>query len=126
MRRRYRPPRRRASSQLNSAVRAPPTWRYPVGDGAKRTRIIWSLSVLGPGITNDQAHGGQARGGLTRVSSSAAELQPAQSWKRNGPARPTTAIDAGRPVSRGRRAATRSRGTAPPPFVRSDTAKRAG
>src|SRR5205823_13527355 len=28
----------RANSQLNSAVRAPPTWRNPVGDGAKRTR----------------------------------------------------------------------------------------
>src|SRR5438067_3919135 len=27
----------RANSQLNSAVRAPPTWRKPVGDGAKRT-----------------------------------------------------------------------------------------
>jgi hypothetical protein len=32
------PPYRRANSQLNSAVRAPPTWRYPVGDGANRTR----------------------------------------------------------------------------------------
>src|SRR4030088_1426296 len=29
----------RASSQLNSAVRAFPTWRYPVGLGAKRTRL---------------------------------------------------------------------------------------
>src|SRR5262249_3021920 len=27
-----------ANSQLNRAVRAPPTCRYPVGDGAKRTR----------------------------------------------------------------------------------------
>ena len=32
----------RANSQLNSAVRALPTWRWPVGDGAKRTRI-WVL-----------------------------------------------------------------------------------
>src|SRR3954470_21250411 len=32
------PPDRRANSQLNNAVRAPPTCRYPVGDGAKRTR----------------------------------------------------------------------------------------
>jgi len=32
------PPVCRAKSQLKSAVRAPPTWRYPVGDGAKRTR----------------------------------------------------------------------------------------
>src|SRR5215510_12133440 len=33
----------RARSQLKSAVRAPPTWRWPVGLGAKRTRT-------GPGI----------------------------------------------------------------------------
>ena len=33
------PPWPRASSQLNSAVRALPTWRCPVGLGAKRTRI---------------------------------------------------------------------------------------
>src|SRR5438552_18713733 len=32
-------PNRFAKSQLNSAVRAPPTCRYPVGEGAKRTRI---------------------------------------------------------------------------------------
>src|SRR5215467_9902005 len=29
---------RRAKNQLKSAVRAPPTCRYPVGEGAKRTR----------------------------------------------------------------------------------------
>src|SRR6187431_2412840 len=34
------PPYRRANNQLNNAVRAPPTWRYPVGDGAKRTRGV--------------------------------------------------------------------------------------
>jgi hypothetical protein len=28
----------RAKSQLNSAVRALPTWKNPVGEGAKRTR----------------------------------------------------------------------------------------
>jgi hypothetical protein len=33
------PPRPRANSQLNSAVRAPPTCKYPVGEGANRTRI---------------------------------------------------------------------------------------
>ena len=33
------PPYLRAKSQLNSAVRAPPTWSGPVGLGAKRTRI---------------------------------------------------------------------------------------
>src|SRR5690348_14044983 len=32
------PPWRRANSQLYSAVRAFPTWKYPVGDGAMRTR----------------------------------------------------------------------------------------
>src|ERR1700741_3377567 len=32
------PPWPRASSQLYSAVRAPPMWSAPVGDGAKRTR----------------------------------------------------------------------------------------
>src|SRR5229473_6605347 len=34
------PPSRRANSQLNKAVLAPPTCRYPVGDGAKRTRML--------------------------------------------------------------------------------------
>ena len=37
-RRSISPPVRRASSQLNSAARALPTWRYPVGEGAKRSR----------------------------------------------------------------------------------------
>jgi hypothetical protein len=32
------PPRLRAKNQLNSAVRAPPTCKYPVGEGANRTR----------------------------------------------------------------------------------------
>src|SRR3546814_3856600 len=36
MRSRNLPPWWRANSQLNSAVRAPPIWRKPVGDGAKR------------------------------------------------------------------------------------------
>src|ERR1700722_16494661 len=31
---------RRANNQLNSAVRAPPTCKYPVGDGANRTRTL--------------------------------------------------------------------------------------
>jgi hypothetical protein len=34
------PPSLRANSQLNSAERAAPMCRYPVGDGAKRTRIV--------------------------------------------------------------------------------------
>eukprot|EP00882_Tetradesmus_deserticola_P021998 GHRQ01023867.1.p2 GENE.GHRQ01023867.1~~GHRQ01023867.1.p2 ORF type:complete len:117 (-),score=12.65 GHRQ01023867.1:266-616(-) len=33
------PPTLRAYSQLNSAVRAPPTCKLPVGEGAKRTLI---------------------------------------------------------------------------------------
>src|ERR1700704_2984886 len=33
------PPRPRAYSQLNSAVRAPPIWRKPVGEGAKRVTM---------------------------------------------------------------------------------------
>lgn len=37
----------RASSQLNMAVRAPPTCSEPVGEGAKRTRVGWSkVTVL--------------------------------------------------------------------------------
>src|SRR5262245_16514613 len=43
MRRTNTPPAPRASRQLKSAVRAPPTCRYPVGDGAKRTRTAWLL-----------------------------------------------------------------------------------
>ena len=34
------PPAARASAQEASAVQAPPTWRSPVGEGAKRVRII--------------------------------------------------------------------------------------
>ena len=36
----------RANSQLNRADRAPPTWRYPVGAGAKRTRISLTGATL--------------------------------------------------------------------------------
>src|ERR687898_2609582 len=39
MRRMNVPPDPRASNQLNKAVRALPTCRWPVGLGAKRTRI---------------------------------------------------------------------------------------
>src|SRR3989449_11744801 len=35
----------RANSQLKSAVRAPPTWRWPVGPGANRTRTGEAISV---------------------------------------------------------------------------------
>src|SRR5258706_1506159 len=34
-----------AKSQLKIAVRAPPTWRWPVGDGAKRTRTVMRRGV---------------------------------------------------------------------------------
>src|SRR5215472_9449209 len=40
MRRRKVPPWCRAKSQLNSAVRAPPMCRKPVGEGAKRTMTL--------------------------------------------------------------------------------------
>ena len=40
------PPQWRASSQLNSAVRAPPMCSAPVGDGAKRTLIIHDPRML--------------------------------------------------------------------------------
>src|SRR5262245_2692061 len=50
MRRMKVPPCLRANSQLKSAVLAPPTWRKPVGLGAKRTRT-WerdpSFGVMG-------------------------------------------------------------------------------
>src|SRR5581483_6408587 len=38
------PPYLRTQSQLRRAVRAPPTCRYPVGDGAKRRRCVMSKS----------------------------------------------------------------------------------
>src|ERR1041384_3248045 len=40
MRSTYVPPCLRAQSQWKSAVRALPIWRYPVGDGANRTRMV--------------------------------------------------------------------------------------
>src|SRR5229473_2889584 len=49
----------RAKSQLNSAVRAPPMWRKPVGEGAKRTTtaMTGALSSTSPGAR----HGGARR-----------------------------------------------------------------
>src|SRR5439155_15993447 len=44
MRSRNLPPTLRANNQLNSAERAAPMCRYPVGDGAKRTRIVMLLT----------------------------------------------------------------------------------
>ncbi len=40
------PPSFRAKSQLKRAVLAPPTCRYPVGEGAKRTRSVMESSSL--------------------------------------------------------------------------------
>ena len=47
MRRMNVPPVPRASSQLNSAVRALPTCSWPVGLGAKRTRMTIGISASG-------------------------------------------------------------------------------
>jgi hypothetical protein len=59
------PPVRRAYNQLKMNVRALPTWRNPVGDGAKRTRglaelrsnsLIWkSLAMVRAGEKQRQA-----------------------------------------------------------------------
>ena len=48
MRRMNVPPAPRASSQLKSAVRALPTCRWPVGLGAKRTRMCEATSCTEP------------------------------------------------------------------------------
>jgi hypothetical protein len=58
MRRSIVPPCRRANSQLNRAVRAPPMWRKPVGEGAKRV-------TTADGTTGDDMgflRAGRARG----------------------------------------------------------------
>src|SRR5271157_764007 len=52
MRRTSVPPQCRSNSQLNSAVRAPPTWRYPVGEGAKRRRTS-GLDFAGVELMDD-------------------------------------------------------------------------
>src|SRR4051812_27847652 len=49
MRSSIRPPYRRACSRLKIAVRAPPTCRKPVGDGAKRSFIG---RLIGRGVYN--------------------------------------------------------------------------
>src|SRR5216683_5660639 len=46
------PPRFLAYSQLNSAVRAPPMWRKPVGEGAKRV-------TMGVFILERRSHSGR-------------------------------------------------------------------
>src|SRR3954468_24436910 len=61
MRRRNWPPNFRAYSQLNSAVRAPPTWRYPVGDGAKRRRGLSELFIAESRMTSGSTHDARTR-----------------------------------------------------------------
>src|SRR2546423_1489464 len=45
-----------ANSQLKIAVRAPPTWRCPVGDGAKRTRTVIGLEFIGSSLARSEEH----------------------------------------------------------------------
>src|SRR3989338_7402981 len=55
------PPWALAYIQLKSAVRPPPMCRYPVGDGAKRTRTMLFLLVLfveGDEVGNDPQQSG--------------------------------------------------------------------
>ena len=52
------PPAWRAKSQLNSAVRAPPIWRKPVGEGAKRVTTSSAMSAFlfaEPGVCSDSS-----------------------------------------------------------------------
>src|SRR5258705_12616401 len=44
------PPRLRAYRQLNSAVGAPPIWRKPVGEGAKRVTTVSDILEVGQGL----------------------------------------------------------------------------
>src|SRR5215831_2524181 len=52
MRRMKTPLWRRANAQLNSAVRAPPTWKEPVGLGAKRTLTISDMEFHSTAMRN--------------------------------------------------------------------------
>src|SRR5262245_26706707 len=68
-----RPWFRRASSQLKSAVRAPPMCRYPVGEGANRTRggvamtELAGLTAPPRGVNAAHAHPCYASGGVRFV-----------------------------------------------------------
>ena len=61
-----------ANAQLYSAVRAPPTWKKPVGDGAKRNLIGRSV-IAGRGYpgASSSGRGGQAVGGGQALSGAA-------------------------------------------------------
>ena len=54
MRSRNSPPVWRAKSQLNRTVRAPPTCRKPVGDGAKRVRAVAGGRVAHGAVMNER------------------------------------------------------------------------
>src|SRR5436853_3153141 len=64
MRSRNLPPRPRAYSQLNRAVRAPPICRKPVGEGAKRVTTV-SVMSLGREIHRAAAFGALLYHGTT-------------------------------------------------------------
>src|SRR4051794_30471902 len=57
MRSRNCPPKWRARTNEKSAVRAPPTWRKPVGEGAKRVTTLLAMEA---------AHYQEAKGGGKR------------------------------------------------------------
>jgi hypothetical protein len=61
------PPFRRAYNQLNMKVRALPTWRKPVGEGAKRTRRFPLEEELGE---SDMVELSMVRGGKRRRQAS--------------------------------------------------------
>src|SRR5580704_15976734 len=86
MRRTNVPPCWRTNSQLKSAARALPTWKYPVGDGAKRARggvvvgsVMWDTPSAGGVRLEDPAsvflYGDGARGAaVDRLAQALAEL----------------------------------------------------
>src|SRR5664279_2267375 len=65
------PPDWRATNQLNSAVRALPTWKYPVGDGAKRTL---GASLVTPRLLVFDDGDGAGRAAVCRLADLLAQL----------------------------------------------------
>ena len=97
------PPRRRAYSQLYRAVRTPPTWRSPVGDGQKRTRGATGNSAyrlrrcesaltLGPREASRPRSTGASRSTASRSRSS----RPARAPGAHRPTRPRTSSSSAR------------------------------
>ncbi len=68
------PPCWRTKSQLYSAARALPTWKYPVGDGAKR--------AAGSGVGHTVRLGIPGAGGLPQGLSGVS--LPLWRWRRSG------------------------------------------